>query len=437
MEESFRVRVDKVFGSLAFSKSSSSPAPSSSLTSQWCLTDEEKERREWNRERDSPDLDHLQPQPYPSNNRQNRPTRIEDLSEADELEDLSDFEESEDDGNQRSSRQLLRQPDDLEFDIRSSIGLDPTLDYEDEEDEFDKVAVGREEAGDRLYMSDITDYGTDINSHNELPDTFKDVTRDPRANHSAAKIRLKEDAEAASNFGFPRSSECIGRPAVDTNNSETSEDVVHLKSILKRRENQMDPKSQKRVRFDPGCTNDCEEKSEGAKDLALETCSMEKPRVPVGASSLPQYSSGVPDYIQNPSKYTHYTFDSSCDVDEESNRKAYIDFLNLMKRSNTSESQPDDTSIDLPTSVTFTPKKKLGDSSMVKSRTESKQNSESACKESMHKKGWPISIASGCAEESEVCAMEEDEAETAANKSRKSGRQYRAKANMELDETAS
>uniref|UniRef100_A0A5B7BGL2 U5 small nuclear ribonucleoprotein TSSC4 n=1 Tax=Davidia involucrata TaxID=16924 RepID=A0A5B7BGL2_DAVIN len=448
MEDSFRVRVDKAFGSLA----SSSSNASSSLSYLWCLTDEEIERREWNRERDNPDLE---PEPYPSNldgffaNQQKVPSQKKAMDLRKELEtdlhdlndDYEDDDSNNDDGKQRGgmSLQQLVKPDDHndeEWDIRSSIGLDCTLDYEEEEDGYDKVAIVREMASDRLYMSDISDYVTDMNSYNELPDTLKDATRDPRANHMAAKIRLKEDAEAAGNFDSLRVSDNPVRPIVDTQNNLSGDDV-NLKSILKRKESCMDPESQKRVRFDPGYKNDSEEESKGAKDLAMEICSMEEASVLEKASILPQDSSGVPDYIRNPSKYTHYTFDSSSDIDEESNCKAYMDFLTLMKRSNTMESQPDGTSIELPKSVTFTPKKKPGDALTVKNGNELKQNQEDVCEDSMHKKYWCIGIVSGIVEESEVCAMEEDEPETVSNKIsslQRPGRQYRTKTNIALDE---
>jgi len=78
---------------------------------------------------------------------------------------------------------------------------------QEEEDGYDKLAVGREKAGERLYMRDIADYGIDVDSCNELPDSFEEVDRDPRANHLAAKIRLEEDAEAAERIDSLRVSE--------------------------------------------------------------------------------------------------------------------------------------------------------------------------------------------------------------------------------------
>ncbi|KAA8548285.1 hypothetical protein F0562_004454 [Nyssa sinensis] len=441
MEDSFRVRVDKAFGSLA----SSSSSTSSSLNYLWCLTDEEIERREWNRERHSPDLE---PQPYPSNldgffvNQQKVPSQKKVMDIHKELEpDLQDLNDNDDDGKQRPGLPLqqLAKPDDHDdekWDIRSSIGLDSTLDFEEEEDEYDKVAIVKEKASDGLYMSDISDYVTDINSYNELPNTFKDASRDPRANHMAAKIRLKEDAEAAGKFDSFIVSDNTVRPVIDTQNNLSGGDI-NLKSILKRKDSQMDPEFQKRVRFDPRCKSVCEEEFDRVEDLAMETCSMEEANVSEEASILVQDFSGVPDYIRNPSKYTHYTFDSSSDIDEESNCKAYMDFLKLMKRSNTMESQPNGTSIELPKSVTFTPKKKPGDALTVKNGSELKQNQKNVHEDSMHKKYWPIGIVSDFVEGIEVCAMEEDEPETVSNKIsslQRRGRQYRMKTKIASDE---
>lgn len=81
MEESFRVRVKKIFGSLA---------PSASAP--WSLTDDEVERRRWN-------------------------LQDKDTSARDETPCSSSFYDfSNKDGN--------------EWEIRSSIGLDNTLDNE-------------------------------------------------------------------------------------------------------------------------------------------------------------------------------------------------------------------------------------------------------------------------------------------------------------------
>lgn len=75
---------------------------------------------------------------------------------------------------------------------------------QEEEDEYDKVAVGREGAGERVYMSEITTGGTsDLSPHTPLPvasvssSDRRKFRRDSRANHAAAAARLEEDDRLA------------------------------------------------------------------------------------------------------------------------------------------------------------------------------------------------------------------------------------------------
>ncbi|CAI9785527.1 unnamed protein product [Fraxinus pennsylvanica] len=300
----------------------------------------------------------------------------------------------------------------------------------EEEDEYDKVAVCREEAGDRLYMRDVkvADYGFERpNAYGELPNTFQDVVRDSRANHMAAKLRLKEDAEAAGNIDslqFADNSVALDVETEDLNQVEL--DGYNPKSILKRRSH-VDSKSGKRVRFQlnsKGSTQNHEEQqSSGASDLVSGPRSRDDFAAPQEASDLSQYSSGVPDYLRNPSKYTRYTFDSSEDTDEQSNRKAYMEFFHRLRKGNTESSSEDDTCADIPKSIVFTPKKKPEDDLMVKIRNESVGDSGK-------KRGLPIGVAEEDAKESEVSAMEEDEPYIANDKgssSQKPGRQYRSR----------
>ncbi|XP_062105322.1 uncharacterized protein LOC133816974 [Humulus lupulus] len=396
-EDSFKLRVNKIFGSLnssstsAFSSSASASTPSS-LNSLWCLTDEEIVRKEWNRDKDIPE------QPEPESNsvpKYDHPTELDK-----DLEDLDDEEEEVED---KSLSTKPAKPDDYndeEWEVKSCIGLDCTLDFEEEEDEYDKVAVGDEKP------EEIDDYGIDIDSGNVLPTSFKQVTKDPRANHLAAKLRLKEDAEAANNID----------QAVDT-----ASNVSNPKSILKRKDNTVDSRSLKRVRFDPECKDN---------DNGGDT----------DAAHADDFGAGVPDFLRNPSRYTHYTFDdSSSELNEESNKQAYMDFFNMMKRSSNSDDDRDASGFDSFGSVTFIPRKKSGDTNaMVDSCTELVQqvgiNKDVS---PAIRRGVSISIAAVDVEESEVSAMEEDEPESMADRksnSQKPGRQYRMKARSESDE---
>lgn len=301
---------------------------------------------------------------------------------------------------------------------------------QEEEDRYDKLAVGREKAGDRLYMKDITNYGISIDHDSELPTTFSDVSRDPRADHMAAKIRLKEDAEAAEKIDSLHVSE-ENAHSVANSQVHTSEVDVNLKSILKRKDGQSDSKTQKRVRFDP---ESIEEASSEAELVPMDPSGTESSVSENGVIRPSQdFSSAVPDYLRNPSRYTHYTFDSSTDMDEQSNQQAYMDFLNMVKKSKSTDECPDDSPVDLPKSVTFIPRKR--GSTILDNGAELKLDNEDASKDAVRRKVAPV-IAAVDAQDSEVCAMEEDEVEEAVDKKHslvRSGRQYRAKAGTEED----
>ncbi|XP_073130693.1 uncharacterized protein [Henckelia pumila] len=417
MEDSFRCRVDKAFGSLA--------ATSPSL---WSLTDQEIERREWNRskylqEEEEEEVDEAGPSVFRSQFKA-------------DLRDFDARDEEDQEIDAHKPRNPIRDVEsvaDEHWDVQSNIGLDCTLDYEEEEDEYDKVAVGMEETGDRLYMRDVkfADYKVDeLSTHSELPNSFQVAGRDPRANHMAAKIRLNEDAEAAGNFDSLQLSE-----KSVTTDSEVVElkkgdlDSDNLKSILKKRENLMESRSHKRVRFmfdhkSNNTQNQDEQQPPGANDFASEACSKDNGGAPEQASDLLQDRPGVPDYIRNPSKYTRYTFDSSEDMDEQSNRKAYMDLFHYLRQKNSDSSSMHDTSVDTPKSVIFTPKRKHYDLMVEGSETKPR------LRDHLENKGCSIASTSVNTLETEVSAMDEDEPLPAVDKGctfPKPGRQYRTK----------
>lgn len=299
---------------------------------------------------------------------------------------------------------------------------------QEEEDEYDKVASGKENAGDRLYMKNVTDHGSYLNFHNALPQSFHG-TKDKRANRWAAKIRLQEDEAEAQKLMAHH--DCDAE--VEEHRGKASYEVGgQLRSILKRKDNNSDIKSHKRVRFDPGCKIVSEEENlEKIQGMSVGNSTVNAMVSENGCMSG-QNASGVPDYLQNPSKYTRYSFDSSSEVDEKSNTQAFMDFLKLVKRSKRTESgsELEDTSAELPKSVTFIPKKRAGEVKAVYSSSKVKQDEEDDGNQSLHHKGFPVGIAA-----SEVGAVEEDEAETnAVQRSvsfRKPVRTYRTKSSLE------
>ena len=127
MEDSFRVRVDRIFGSLA--SSSNSTSSSSSLTSLWSLTDADIQKKEWNRSKGSPEPEpETEPQIYRGRgDRKNRSGFRDGLEK-----DLEDIDEEEDEDVELKSRGPLKPDDydDEQWEIKSSIGRDCTLDYE-------------------------------------------------------------------------------------------------------------------------------------------------------------------------------------------------------------------------------------------------------------------------------------------------------------------
>lgn len=288
------------------------------------------------------------------------------------------------------------------------------LEFQEEEDEFDKVASGRENAGDRLYMSDVTEKGSFLNSNNVLGNK-----KDPRANHLAAKHRLKEDEAEAQKFveikepadakGSKDEAEAqkfaeIKEPA----DAKGSKDEARPKPILKRKDNEAVCKPQKRVRFDVECKNDSEETS---------------------PNEVVFKASGLPDYLVNPSKYTCYSLESTTEVDEVSNARACGDFLNEVKNIQNEFSNG------LPKSVTFIPKKKASDAKVVNEGHEVEQNKESEGGKSLHQEGFPVGIAAREVEV-ETSGVEDDEPEikAAADRGRgtglqKPGRRYRTMSN--------
>lgn len=71
---------------------------------------------------------------------------------------------------------------------------------QEEEDAYDKVASGSENTGDGLYMKNVGEYESYLNSQNLLQNSLHGLKKDSRANHLAAKVGLKEDDSEAQNF---------------------------------------------------------------------------------------------------------------------------------------------------------------------------------------------------------------------------------------------
>ncbi|KAL0735980.1 hypothetical protein Bca4012_012190 [Brassica carinata] len=321
-DEDFRSRVEKIFGSLAFSRSTSSTTSTSSAPpsrqtqsgSVWSLSGTEVEKREWKREQ------------LASYDREEMPcaSSFDEILRQQRISSTAARKEGEEGGDEDFD-------DDEDWSIRASMGLDRTLDDEEEEDEYDKVALGKEDVGKGLSMEDSLSKRCGVR------------IRDPRANHAAAKIRLKED-ELEANKSSPSGDH--PSKSKETPVSEESSKAVQPKPILKRKVSSSDSeaKTSKRVRFDVVS----EETSERPEDACSVSVSLK--------SALPRGRSGaqVPDYLINPSKYTCYSFDPSSELNEKSQTQEYTDIPKDSAGLETSDSE-------FFKKVSFVPQKKTMD----------------------------------------------------------------------------
>ncbi|XLU52666.1 hypothetical protein S245_047314, partial [Arachis hypogaea] len=118
MEDSFRVRVDKAFGSLPLS--STSP---SSLSFLWFLADDEINSTPSNQSEPKPDPTPSATSSFSSSFR----VQLEN-----DLDNLNDKDDDNEDGDAGFRRTQLKPDDydDEQWQIRSGIGLDCTLDHE-------------------------------------------------------------------------------------------------------------------------------------------------------------------------------------------------------------------------------------------------------------------------------------------------------------------
>lgn len=315
------------------------------------------------------------------------------------------------------------QEKDDDWDVKGSIGLDCTLDNEEEEDDFDKVALGRENAGDRLYMSDVkAGRGSPNIFLDDLPDAVESMERDPRANHLAARIRLKEDDEEAAFKAEDRKPKQSPSPS-ENNSAMSIESHDNLKPILKRKDNESTFKASKRVRFDPAFIS----KDEGAgKDVKT---SLDIINQANGESILNEKVSRVPDHVRNPSNYTRYSLDSSDEtIDKSELVKEENNKSELVKEEDSKSESGLDIPADLKKPINFVPKKKSDASKEVDCEMSQEKESDTKCP------SLPLTCLDMASEEQEIVVgdMEVDEPEKVAESEdgimfRKQGRQYRAK----------
>ncbi|KAH9329201.1 hypothetical protein KI387_001309 [Taxus chinensis] len=472
-DSDFKGRIDKVFGALF--------QPDGG----WRLSDAQVQKKEWRREEppaareDTPcgsSFDGLTDMGRPKG-RTSRRSGDRNSEWEGNFDDSDDENEVGEGSNGADKGEDENGEEDEGRDVRFVVGMDSTLDQEDEEDEFDKVAVGREDAGERTYMREIMDTGPKINSHNSLPSSLKELKRagrDPRANHYAARARLEEDDEEAA--AVHPDSEMVDKLSlgnkengIDKENETMEELKPKLKSIIKGKRRQTDvlqvmeseppsleealsgpgtcspmtdssmEKPKKRVRFDPGVNGDPAGQLEKKHDL-IKVVNSRKRSVVRGDSSSDSVQNGysrVPDYIRNPSKYIHYTLDWSNEDDDMINTQAFNEFSQHVKPSAPVHVED---SAELPKSVTFIPRKRaLCSNNKTRDDSNHTNNSQNTIEDSSENSSQlailPLGIAAGQATETESPALGNDVGESeklvAINKNsrllHKGTRQYRSK----------
>lgn len=341
--------------------------------------------------------------------------------------------------------------------MRQIVGLDTTLDFEDEEDEFDIAAVGREGDAKRMYMSEVKGSNMKLDKRDCLPLSFNDLKsapRDPRANHVAAKARLEEDAKDAST-SYTRSVSCEANCEQDCMEEEqatmanpkqcfsppinflVADNVENLVTKTKRtsceseiqkihsagppvdlsEKSEERVKPVKRVRF----ALDIDQKNETPVCQKINM----KPRVPI------LHPSRVPDHVRNPSKYTHYTLDWSKEDNEESNFEAFKACADMVRRNRKAETTcpvPEE----MPQRIQFIPRLNKSSEDVRKSRMEEDDQSLTRpirfamCVDDSETERKNLGLSNGALDD---CESEEDVASESISvrKSIKGPKQYRSR----------
>ncbi|KAG0610459.1 hypothetical protein M758_7G067200 [Ceratodon purpureus] len=297
---------------------------------------------------------------------------------------------SDEGGGAGSSEPPKREEDDDDDEevreVREMVGMDDTLDFEEEEDEFDKVAVGADGTDDRLFLSRVRNFGANRQQLNPLPTTFiemRQASRDRRANHKAALARLEEDDREAATRAAKKllqateeskvgKLETVEEPKMVENlpvrqgNGEEAMDIdgdgpkdepipesrnETQKSVAGNLDREGKPrKPGKRVRFSmdeiAGAEPDAGRPDQTPKMAAplLHGGTDEMPSTAITRTALhstPNRYSRVPDYVKNPSKYIHYTLDWSDEDEEKANVAAFHAARAVSSSSSSSSSSQD------------------------------------------------------------------------------------------------
>ncbi|CAL5027785.1 unnamed protein product [Urochloa decumbens] len=409
-QEAFEARVKRLFGSRLFDAVPDSSFPAAS----WSVAAGDVERHRWAKPSEARDAEEEAAGEagrgdtpcasafYDANGclrGRRRRSRQEEFEG-----DLDDLDEDDDDEEEGGERGRKAAEVDEEEGVRVNIGLDPTLDREEEEDKYDREAFGREDAADRVYMNDIMDDGINMSINSIVPDLLDDsiedvyrFSKDPRADIRAASARLREDDGSSKDGDSQYAAQAKDLPTVGT--KKAVEDV-NVKPILKRKEEQADLKPRKRVRFDASVKDPESDMFEHDEDSPMVPQSMDVVTEKENTST-PSESPGVPDYVMNPSKYTRYTLDVP-ESNDASNRRALEDLHDLLGKSDPNKIHSE-TPVEIPSSVTFIPRKKSVDAMAVDEGPRTSDSSSSV-----------IGMVAGASDETDQCEMDEDDSKASS-----------------------
>jgi hypothetical protein len=253
-----------------------------------------------------------------------------------------------------------------------------------------------------------------------LDDSIEEVYRfkkDPRADMRAASARLREDDGSAKDGDSHYAAQAKEFPDVGVQTKKTVEEV-NVKPILKRKEEQADLKPRKRVRFDANVKDREPDMFEHDDDSPMVPQSMDVVTEKEESTSTLSASPGVPDYVRNPSKYTRYTLDVP-ESNDDSNRTALADLHELLGRSDPNRMHSE-TPVEIPSSVTFIPRKKSVDAMAVDEGPRAIDSNSSV-----------IGMVVGASDEPDQCEMDEDDSKSSSTpqmhtNSKASSRRYRS-----------
>ncbi|KAL3500962.1 hypothetical protein ACH5RR_035411 [Cinchona calisaya] len=220
------------------------------------------------------------------------------------------------------------------WDVHSMIGLDSTLDHEDEEDDFDRMAQGIEtrmlpnsfhDHIPEYYYYLSTQIGSQEEKHNASKYYYVVDDSDGDDFDSMSPLCKTKQKNASTKNLQPSFDDC----RVDFQGSSNPPKQPRLKSILKKKQDAA-VKHGKHVTFDLSFKDDFQ--SPPAKNYGQDADTTQNRKQALFQASEDEHPPEVPDYLLNPSKYTHYSLNSCSELDQVSNTQACTLYLQQAKK---------------------------------------------------------------------------------------------------------